>query len=97
MAKGKHKTISNRNQNTWASPESSSFTTASPEYTKTPENQKSALKSYLMKIIDSFKEDVNNSLKEIQENTSKQVKELNKAIQELKVEVKYIRLIYNCF
>ena len=50
-----------------------------------------------MKIIDSFKEDVNNSLKEIQENTSKQVKELNKAIQELKVEVKYIRLIYNSF
>jgi hypothetical protein len=39
-----------------------------------------------MKIIVSFKEDINNSLKEIQENTGKQVKHLNKAIQDLKVE-----------
>ena len=44
-----------------------------------------------MKIIESFKEDINNSLKEIQENTGEQVKELNKAIQELKVEVEKIR------
>ena len=62
-------------------------TTANPEYTNTPENQESVLKSYLMKIIESFKEDINNSLKEIQENTGKQVKELNKVIQDLKVEV----------
>jgi hypothetical protein len=65
MVKGKHKTISNRNQNTWASSEPSS-TTASPAY-NTPENKESVLKSYLMKIIESFKEDINNSLKEIQE------------------------------
>ena len=44
-----------------------------------------------MKIIESFKEDINNSLKEIQENTGKQVKELNKAIQDLKVEVETIK------
>ena len=30
-------------------------------------------------------EDINNSLKEIQENTGKQVKELNKAVQDIKV------------
>jgi hypothetical protein len=80
MAKGKHKTISNRNQNTWASSEPSSPTTASPEYTNTPENQVSLLKFYLMKIIESFEDDINNSVKEIQENTGKQVKELNKVI-----------------
>jgi hypothetical protein len=40
-----------------------------------------------MNIIESFKEDINNSLKEIQENIGKQVKELNKMIQDLKVEV----------
>ena len=34
-------------------------------------------------MIESFKEDINNSLKEIQEDTGKQVKELNKAIQNL--------------
>ena len=44
-----------------------------------------------MKIIESFKEDINNSLKEIQENTGKQVKELNKMIQDLKVEVETIK------
>jgi hypothetical protein len=33
MVKGKHKTISNRSQNMWASSEHSSLTTASTEYT----------------------------------------------------------------
>jgi hypothetical protein len=44
-----------------------------------------------MKILESFKENNNNSLKEIQENTGKQVKELNKAIQDLKLEVETIK------
>jgi uncharacterized protein YukE len=91
MVKGKHKTKSNRSQYMWASSEPSSPTTASPEYNNTPENQKADLKSYLMKIIESFKEDINNSLKEIQENTGKQVEELNKVTQDLKVEVKTIK------
>ena len=77
MVKGKHKTISNRSQNTWASSEPSSPTTASPEYTNTPENQEADLKSYRMKIRESFNEDINNSLKEIQENTGSQVDVFN--------------------
>jgi hypothetical protein len=36
-----------------------------------------------MKIIEYFKENIKNSLKEIQENTSKQVTYLNEAIQDL--------------
>ena len=71
MARGKLKTIRDRSQYMWASSEPSSPTTASPEYTNTPENQEADLKSYLIKIIESFKEDINNSLKEIQENTGK--------------------------
>jgi hypothetical protein len=51
MAKGKHKTISKGSQSMWASSEPSSPNTASPEYTKTPENQESVLKSDLIKII----------------------------------------------
>ena len=35
--------------------------------------------------------DINNSLKEIQKKTGRQVKELNKAIQDLKVEVETIK------
>jgi hypothetical protein len=59
MVRGKHKTISSRSQCTWGSSEPSSPTTASPEYTNTLENQESVLKFYLMKIIRSFKEDIN--------------------------------------
>ena len=80
MAKGKCKTISNTSQYTWASSEHSSPTTASCECKKIPENQEGDLKSYLMKIIEYFKEDINISLKEIKENTGKQMKELNKVI-----------------
>jgi hypothetical protein len=65
MVPSKHKTISNKNQYRWASLEPSSPTTASPEYNNTPENQEADLKSYFMKIIESFKEDINNSMKEI--------------------------------
>ena len=89
IVRDKHKTISNRR--TWALSEPSSATTVRSEYTNTPENQEADLKSYLMKIIESFKEDINNSLKEIQENTGKQVKELNKVIQNLKVGVETIK------
>jgi hypothetical protein len=66
MARGKHKTLSNRSQYKWTSSEPSSPNTESPEYTNTPENQESVLKFYLMKIIEFFKEDINNSLRETQ-------------------------------
>jgi hypothetical protein len=78
--------ISNRSENMWASSEPTQFS----HHRNTPENQENVLKYYLMKIIESFK-DINNSLKEIQENTGKQVKELNKAIQDQKVEVETIK------
>jgi archaellum component FlaC len=44
-----------------------------------------------MKMIKDFKKDINNSLKEIQENTGKQVKELDKTIQDLKIEIETIK------
>lgn len=68
MVRGNRKTISNRSQYIWASSEASSPTTASPEYTNTPESQEADLKTYLMKIIECFKGGINNSLKEIQVN-----------------------------
>ena len=45
----------------------------------------------IKKKIESFKEDINILLKEIQENTGKQVNELSKVIQDLKVEVEIIK------
>ena len=80
MAGGNHKNRSNRNQGYLASSEPNSPTIASPENTITPEKQDMDIKSLLMMMMEHYKKDINNSLKEIQENTSKQVKELNKTI-----------------
>jgi chromosome segregation ATPase len=100
-----------------ASSEPSSPIKASTGYPNTPEKQDSDLKLHLMMMmIEDFKKDINNSLKEIQgdtgkqlevlkrkqtnkqkflkelqENTTKQVVELNKTIQDLKREVETIK------
>jgi hypothetical protein len=71
MAKGKHKNLTNRNQDHSASFELSTPTTMSPGYPNTPKKQDSDLKSYLMMLVKDFKKGINNSLKEIQENTAK--------------------------
>jgi hypothetical protein len=52
-------------------PRESSPTIASPGYTITSEKQESDLKSPLMMVIEDFKKDINNSLKEIEEKTGK--------------------------
>ena len=44
-----------------------------------------------MMNMKDYKKDINNALKEIQESTSKQMKELNKTIQDLKMEVETIK------
>jgi hypothetical protein len=38
-------------------------------------------------MMEDYKKDINKSPKEIQENTPKQVKESNKTIQDLKMEI----------
>lgn len=63
MARGTCKTISNRSQYALASPEPSSPITV----------QEADLKSNLMKKIESFKDNIKNSLKETQKNTGKQI------------------------
>jgi chromosome segregation ATPase len=81
MAGGKHKNISNRNQDYLASSEPNSPTIASPKYPNTLEKQDSDLKSLLMMMIEDFKKDINNSLKDIQENTGKQLEALKEETQ----------------
>jgi hypothetical protein len=86
MAGGKHKNISNRNQGYLVSSEPNSPTRTCPGYPNTLEKQDSDLKSLLMMMIENIK-DINNSLKEIQENTGKQLEalkeETQKSLQEL--------------
>ena len=83
MAGGKHKNRINRNQGYLASSELNSPILASPAYTITPEKQDMDLKSILMMIMEDYKKDINNSLKEIQENTGKQVEALKKQTQNI--------------
>jgi DNA anti-recombination protein RmuC len=64
-----------------ASSEPSTPTTTSPGYPNTPEKQDLDLKSYLMMLVEDFKKDIKNSLKEIQENTAKQVEALKEETQ----------------
>jgi hypothetical protein len=71
MAGGKHKNRSNRNQGYLASSEPSSPTIVSLAYIITPEKQDMDLNSLLMMMMEHFKKEINNSLKEIQENTEK--------------------------
>ena len=105
MAKGKRKNLTNRNQDHSPSSEPSTSTTPSPGHPKTPEKLDLDLKAYLMMMVEDIKKDLNNSLKEIQEttakelqvlkekqeNTSKQMMEMNKTILDLKREVDTIK------
>ena len=81
MAKGKCKNLTNRNQDHSLSSEPSTPNSASPGHPKTPEKLDPDLKAYLMMMVEDIKKDFNNSLKEIQENTAKQVEDLKEEAQ----------------
>ena len=67
MARSKHKNRSNRKQDYLALSEPNSPTIVSPGYTITQEKHNMDLKSLLMMMMEDFKKEINNSLKEIQE------------------------------
>jgi gas vesicle protein len=81
MAKGKCKNLTNRNQDHSPSSEPSTPTSPSEGHPKTPEKLDPDLKAYLMMIVEDIKKDINNSLKEIQENTAKQVEDIKEEAQ----------------
>jgi hypothetical protein len=83
MAKGKCKNLTDRNQKHWVSSEPSTPTTTSLEYPSTPEKQDAYLKSYFMMVGEDLKKGINNSLKEIQENSSKEVEALKEEAQKI--------------
>lgn len=86
MARGKHRILSNRNQDYLASSEHSFPTKESTEYPNTPGKQDLDLKSHFMIMMEDFKRDVNNSLKEMQDNTNKEVETLKENIQKFMKE-----------
>ena len=76
MAKGKLKNLTNRNQDHSPSSEPSTPTSASPGHPKTPEKLDPDLKAYLIMMVEDIRKNFNKSLKEIQENTAKEVQVL---------------------
>jgi hypothetical protein len=73
MEKGKPKNLTNRNQDYSLSLEPSTPTLACPGHPNTPEKLNLDLKAYLMMMVEDIKKDFKNSLKEIQENTAKEL------------------------
>jgi len=70
MARGKWRNLSNENQDYMALSEPNSPTKAITEYLNTLEEQVLDLKSHLSLMMENFKKDIKNSLKEFQENTN---------------------------
>jgi chromosome segregation ATPase len=91
MAKGKHKNLTNRNQDHSPSSERSIPTTPSPGYTNTPENLDPDLKAYIMMMVEDIKKDFNNSFKEIQENTAKELQVLKEKQENTTKQVEVLK------
>jgi hypothetical protein len=77
MVKDKCKNLTNRNQDHSPSSEPSTPTSPSPGHPNIPEK----LDPDLMMMVEDIKKELNNSLKEIQENTAKQVEDIKKEAQ----------------
>jgi hypothetical protein len=68
--------LTNRNQDHSPSSERSTPTSHSPGHPNTPEKLDPDLKAYLMMMVEDINKNFNDSLKEIQENTAKELQVL---------------------
>ena len=65
-----------------ATPESSGHTTGIPEHPTPADAEENNLKYNLMKMVETLKEEMKNSLKEMEEKTNKKLEEINKSLNE---------------
>ena len=63
-------------------PEPSGHPTARPDHPNPDEAEENYLKYNFMKMIETFKEEKKNSLKEMEEKTNKKLEEINKPLKE---------------
>ena len=80
MAKGKHRSVTNRNQGNMAASEPNSPLIASPGYPNTSEKDLD-LKSLAMMLLQQHMKDINKSLKEIQEKNDQKLEALTRETQ----------------
>ena len=91
MAKGKGKNLTNRNQDHSPSSEPRTPTSPNPGHPNTPEKVDLDLKAYLMMMVEDIKKEFNNSLKEIQENTAKELQVLKEKQENTAKELQVLK------
>jgi chromosome segregation ATPase len=91
MARGKCKNLTNRNQDHTPSSEPSTSTSASPGHPNTPEKLDPDLKAYLIMMVEDIKKDFNNALKEIQENTARELQVLKEKQENTTKQVEVLK------
>jgi gas vesicle protein len=91
MAKGKCTNLTNRNQDHSPLSEPSTPTSARHEHPKTPKKQDPDLKAYLTIMVEDIKKDFNNSLKEIQDNTAKELQVLKEKQENTTKQVEVLK------
>jgi predicted RNase H-like nuclease (RuvC/YqgF family) len=91
MAKGKHKNPTNRNQDHSQSSERSTPTLPRPGHLNTTEKLDPDLKAYLMMMVEEIKKHFNNSLKEIRENTAKELQVLKEKQENTTKQVEVLK------
>jgi hypothetical protein len=89
--KGKCKNLTKRNQDQSPSSEHSTPTSASPGHANTPKKVDQDLKAYLMMMVEDIKKDFNNSLKEIQKNTAKELQVLKEKQENTTKQVEVLK------
>uniref|UniRef100_A0ABK0LHP3 Nucleic acid binding protein n=1 Tax=Rattus norvegicus TaxID=10116 RepID=A0ABK0LHP3_RAT len=91
MARGKRRNPSNRNQDYMAPSEPNTPIKTNMEYPNTPEKQDLVSKSYLIMMLEDFKKDVKNSLREqveaYREESQKCLKESQKSLKEFQKNI----------
>ena len=78
MAKGKHKNLTDRNQDHSPSSEPSTPTSARPGYPNTPKKLDPDLKAYLMMMVEDIKKNLITHLKKYRRTLLKSYKSLKK-------------------
>lgn len=90
MAKRQCKHTMIKSQGNVAPPGPSCLAIASPGCLNPAKAQGDDFKNDAIKIPEAFKDEINKFLKEMQENTSKYAREVNKMVQELKIEIETV-------
>jgi chromosome segregation ATPase len=91
MARGKSKNLTDRSQDHSPSSERSTPTPPSPGHHNKPEKLDPDLKAYLMRMVVDIKKDINNSLKEIQENTAEELQVLKEKHENTTKQVEVLK------